>query len=159
MWWDMVARGDIDLAAISPALSRILAFDHFVHNDDRHLNNYLVRDTRNGWVVLAFDFSRAWRYHGFPPSRLPFTTRQNTRKAYRLLRVLIGDFLDMAAVDLILDRLDGITIDTIENIVSLHPRDWLTRAAVDDTIEWWRSAERRRRIRSIRKGIGNGTFL
>lgn len=93
-WWDMTSRGDIDLQIIAPQLSRILAFDFFVYNDDRHLNNYLVRESRNVWVMLAFDWSRAWTFHGFPPNNLPFSPNQKTILAHRHLKKMLGNFTD-----------------------------------------------------------------
>lgn len=158
-WLDMVVRGEIDKATISSVLSRILAFDHFVHNDDRHLGNYLVRATKNGWVMLAMDFSRAWSFHGFPPAALPFTAMQKTWIGHQKLKRELGDFVDISEVNVVLDALLSVKTSDIGNILDQQPNNWLTRSRKNDIVAWWKSAERPRRIEAIRKGIGDGSYL
>lgn len=158
-WVGMVQRGEIEKAEIAGVLSRILAFDHFVHNDDRNLRNYLVRGARNRWVMLAMDFSRAWTLHGFPPAPLPFTAAQKTRFCYRFLTREIGEFLDMAEVDTVLDAIASIKSSNIENILDRQPNSWLTRAGKNAIIGWWKTASRPARIADIRKGISDGSYL
>jgi hypothetical protein len=59
-WKEMVKRGEIPLNEIKGTLSRIYAFDHFVHNKDRHDENFIVRAQRGtSYAVLANDYSRA----------------------------------------------------------------------------------------------------
>ena len=70
-WWQLVQNNTLPLADIRTALSRIYAFDHFVHNVDRHANNFLVTPQLTGHAVLAFDYSRAWTVHGFPLPSVP----------------------------------------------------------------------------------------
>jgi hypothetical protein len=158
-WVEKVVRGEIDRAVIDGVLSRILAFDHFVHNDDRHLRNYLVRTSRNGWAMLAMDFSRAWSFHGFPPGALPFTLTQKTRLVHRTIKREIGDFVDVPEVNRVLDALSAVKGSEIEKILDRQPTSWLTRAKKNDIIGWWKSPDRAKRIASIRKGIGDGSYL
>jgi hypothetical protein len=158
-WWEMMARGDFDRAVAHPVLSKILAFDNFIHNVDRHLGNYLVRETRNGWTMLAFDFSRAWTFNGFPLPSLPFPPTENTRRAYRRLSRWYSFSVDLAAVNQVLDSLSAIGIDTLENIFSLQPPGWLPAADRDTILIWWGQPARSVRIEAIRKGIGDGSYL
>jgi hypothetical protein len=159
LWWEMVARGDIELSVVAPVLSRVFAFDCFVHNDDRHLNNYLVRESGNAWTMLAMDFSRAWTYHGFPPPGLPFAPTDNTRLAQADLNQVIGSFLDLTAVDEVLNRISAVGVQTIENIVGMHPHQWLPTALKGSMLQWRQSKERDDRIDGIRKGIRDGTYI
>ena len=80
-WVTMVQSGAIPVADIRLALTRIYVFDLFIHNPDRHLRNFLIRSRRTGYAVLAFDYSRAWIYHGLPLPALPFDVnyRRNAR--------------------------------------------------------------------------------
>jgi hypothetical protein len=155
----MAYRGEIEFQTIAPVLSRILAFDCFVYNDDRHLNNYLFRQSRNGWIVLAFDWSRAWMCHGFPPQYPPFHAKQKTLIAHRYLRNRFGNFVDNTSIDSVLDKIAAIDDNTVENIVRGHPEVWLTDSDKDIMLSWWRSNERLDRILAIKKGISDGSYL
>lgn len=64
-WLSMVHRGELNKTDIAAPLSRILAFDYFIQNGDRHLDNYIVRGQRNGHLIMAIDFSRSWCFEGF----------------------------------------------------------------------------------------------
>ena len=158
-WWDMVDRGDIEIATFAPLLSRILAFDLFVHNVDRHLNNYLIRKARNIWTVMAFDFSRAWTCNGelLPP--LPIPPHENTIVAYRELVGLFGPFLVQEAADEILDRLAEINTQRIADINAEQPRQWLPDRTADEVLQWWASASRTDRIGAIKEGMRDGSYL
>jgi hypothetical protein len=158
-WWELVMRGEIELSAVAPTLSRIFAFDHFVFNDDRHLNNYIVRESRNGWIMLAFDFSRAWTHHGFPPNRLPFNADQNTRLAFRYLTSIFGNFIDVEAVNTTMDRLAAFEVARVKDIIARHPKNWLTDSCENAIIDWWASPARLERIEMIRRGISDGSYL
>jgi hypothetical protein len=83
-WWEKVKSGEIPIDDIRGTLSRIYAFDNFVFNPDRHCGNFIVREQRNGFAVLANDYSRAWLCNGFPLPALPMT-RHNTMEAQRWL--------------------------------------------------------------------------
>ena len=108
-WWKKALNGDISLYEYRPILSRIFAFDHFVHNVDRHLKNYLFREQREGWAVLALDYSRAWLCHGFPLPELPFEPKQNTRKAQRRLKEIFGNVIVPDEADELLNRIRSVT--------------------------------------------------
>jgi hypothetical protein len=158
-WWDMTERGEIDIALIAPVLSRILAFDLFVHNGDRHLNNYLVRESRNNWTVMAFDFSRAWTFNGYILPPLPFSPRENTVAAHRWLTRNLGEFLDQGAADQVLERLRAVNKKTIVSIIAMQPRDWLPIDDANGILDWWDGGARAGRIDAIKKGISDGTYI
>jgi hypothetical protein len=158
-WWDMARRGEIDFNQFSHALSRILAFDHFVHNPDRHLRNFLIRKQKNGWTMLAFDYSRAWRYHCFPLPSLPFPHAVNTLRAARHLGQMFGDYIIFDVVDDILIKLSNVSESRVEYVLSSQPKNWLTTPEADAILTWWRSSARVRRIDAIRQGVRDGTYL
>lgn len=138
-WFEMVARGDIELGVVAPVLSRVFAFDCFVHNEDRHLGNFLARSSRNGWALVTFDFSRAWTYHGMPTPDLPLPASANTIFWHRELRGIIGDFMDAAAVGVFLDRLAAIKVSSIEGIIGRHPPEWISPDMRKSVLNWWGS--------------------
>jgi hypothetical protein len=158
-WWDAVRNGDMDFDNVAAFLSRVLAFDHFVHNDDRHLGNYIVRDSKSDPIMLALDFSRAWLYHDFPLPGLPFSASDNTLSTARMLRSHIGDYVIMPEVHRVLDRIQQIPTQNAHELIEQHPESWLPDDLKKQVLAWWDSNDRLERIEIIRKGIGDGTFL
>lgn len=158
-WYEMLRRKELDQEILSPTLSKIFAFDHFIHNDDRHLNNYLVRETRNGWTMLALDFSRSWATHGIPPPNLPLPEGSNTRRAAVWLKKLIGDYIDVGAALGVLDKLHTVSAQEIEGIIRQHPPNWLVAADEAAIMEWWKSDGRSDRLQTIREGMRRGTYV
>lgn len=158
----MIQTNQIPVTDVRIALTRIYAFDHFVHNYDRHAGNFLVVKQKSGHAVLAFDYSRAWTFHGFPPPKLPFNSADPNEKTVRLqrqLKPLIGDYIDAQAAKQFLDVLKQVPVSEVEKIVSDHPQDWLDAKLRDKIYAWWSSQEMSDRIDGITMGIGNGTYL
>jgi hypothetical protein len=158
-WWEMVRRGAIVMADIAPALSRIYAFDHFVHNEDRHLRNFLFRDQHQGWAVLAFDYSRAWLYNGMPLPALPFQPDKKTIMARRFLLSEFGEYIDKAEADGALQKIADVKETQILQSINSHPKTWLPDDEKDKIVNWWQSQQRTDRINQIRQGIHDGTYL
>lgn len=158
-WWELLYAGEIDPDIIYPVLSRVLAFDLFVHNDDRHLNNFLTRESRNSYSLLAFDFSSSWAIHRIPPLDLPLQKEALTLRAHRKMKNMFGDFLDIDCVNETIDRISDVSSVTIQNIINQHPREWLSAAEESDILSWWDSDLRANRLDGIREGIGNGSLL
>ena len=157
-WWTKAKAGEIDFALLAPTLSRILAFDLFVHNEDRHLTNYIVRPQRTGIALLAFDYSRAWLWHGFPPPDLPLPMCK-TLGAHRYLRQEFGDFLSVDDVAHVLRNIRDVSAVRIESLILEQPREWLTEEQRDAILNWWQSDARLSRIDQIEGGIASGAFL
>lgn len=143
---------------MAPTLSRILAFDLFIHNDDRHLKNYIVRQQRSGISLLAFDYSRAWLWHGFPPPELPLSPC-NTIYAHRYLRDRFGNFLVEEDIDHVLNAIKQINTAQVEGLILEQPGEWLTNERRDAILSWWNSDNRIARIAQIKEGMANGSFL
>lgn len=159
VWWDPARSGSLSLDIIGPTLSRILAFDHFIHNVDRHIGNYIVREAKNNYIVMAFDFSRSWLYHNFPLPQLPFSPHDNTLYVARHLRGLLGDYIVLREVHEVLDRLASVSLQQVRGIIDRHPEVWLPPDRKAQILSWWETNERQQRIEAIREGIKDGTFL
>jgi hypothetical protein len=161
-WWEKVKSGEIDLDSIKSTLSRIYAFDHFVHNKDRHRDNYIVRNQREaGFAVLANDYSRAWLICGFPLPALPMNeNRDNTLIDKRYFaRYWDTEYIDKDEACIALARIRNTTSKNIARIIDDHPDDWLTRAQREDILKWWDSQLRLDRIDIITRGIRDGSYL
>ncbi|MEG3147729.1 HipA family kinase [Sphingomonas sp. RT2P30] len=158
-WWLRAISGDIDFALLAPTISRIFAFDLFVHNVDRHLNNYIVREQHFGISILSFDFSRAWLCNGDELPPLPMSPSENTIGAMRFLRQQFGEFIIKDEVDAVLDNLSLIALEQISGFINESPNEWLTLDQKSWIDNWWVSGARLDRIEGIREGIENGTYL
>lgn len=158
-WWELAARGELSLEIIAPILTRILVFDHFVFNDDRHLGNYILRKSRNDSVFLAFDWSRSWLVNGFPPSDLPFRNNEKTILAHRYIKSILGNFIDSSTIEEIVERISMIDVLSVQRIIDDHPSSWLTSDQKSSILQWWDSDSRKSRIHSVGLGIANGSYL
>ncbi len=158
-WFERVQDGRIDFKYASSVLSRVYAFDQFIHNPDRHLLNLLAHDQVDGFALLAMDYSRAWIINGFPLPRtpLPFC---NTVKAQRWLRQLWGkDYINQQDVQEALENIQGIPVTRIRRIFDEEPNDWLPSSTKQAILKWWNSADMLARLKSIAAGVENGTYL
>ncbi|RUW61571.1 hypothetical protein EOA16_11460 [Mesorhizobium sp. M7A.F.Ca.US.008.03.1.1] len=158
-WWVRAHAGDIDFSLLAPTLSRILAFDLFVHNVDRHLRNYIVRKQNFGHTVIAMDYSQAWLWNGFPLPPIPLHSSAKTVIALRFLLKLFGHFIVQAQVEHVCKKLTEIKSSQILQIIHEQPASWLTKSRKDDIISWWESADRLARIKQVEEGIKNGSCL
>ena len=158
-WWLRAVSNQIDFKLLAPTISRIFAFDLFVHNVDRHLNNYIVRKQHFGISMLSFDFSRAWLCNGSPIPDTPMDASTNTIKSMRYLCQEFGDFIQQNETDTVLDNLIALPSANIELIIAEHPENWLTNGEKNWTIPWWNSPNRLDRINRIKEDIVNGTYL
>ncbi len=157
-WHRMIKNGTLKFDDVKPVLANIFAFDNFIHNTDRHCGNYIIRQQRNGYALLAPDYARAWCYRGFPPAALPFATC-GTVKAVRWLTATFGSYIDVASTQETLDKIELISVLEAAAMIDSHPRSWLTQPEADAILAWWSSPARKQRIDGIRQGIRDGTYL
>lgn len=142
---------------VGRVLSRIYAFDTFVHNPDRHLGNYLCVPARTGYSLKAFDFSRAFSAASWPLPSLPMDSGCRTVSTYRRLRTHHGGF-DRAAAFEVLSKIDALSFDSFKRLVEGLPPPWLDAGTRRDMLRWWVD-ERKRRTDAIRRGLDNGSLL
>jgi hypothetical protein len=161
-WVTMVKAGRIPLDDIRIALTRIYAFDLFIHNTDRHPWNFLVRSQRSGHAVLAFDYSRAWVCHGLPLPPLPFDTSDPGERTIGMQRYQtqeMGPYIDKVEAGHFLEKMKKVPKSFIKRTIEDHPAEWLTDGMKRRILRWWLSADMLQRIDGIAKGIGDGSYL
>jgi hypothetical protein len=158
-WYEKVRSGEIPLADVSDVLTNIYAFDHFVNNVDRTLENFLVREQRNGFAILAFDFSRAWIRFGMPLPRTPLGDCHTVGAQRDLRGYWKAAYIKPDTASILLDKISKITVKDINNIINEHPSDWLTAAQKKAILKWWGSKGMLDRIREISEGIADGSCL
>lgn len=152
-WFQLLASSNDSL---KKQLWAIYAFDQFVHNIDRHLNNYLyMLNTRDHVIVKTFDFSLSSFVIGWPRTTsetLP--TDSTTVVNFNIAKQLIGDTPELRQVALnVLDRIERIGVDTISDILSKMPAEWLPPHHKEYFQNWWSSEDRKLRLEAIRTEI------
>jgi len=158
-WWVRARAGEIDFNHLAPTISRIFAFDLFVHNTDRHMTNYIVREQRLGHSVLSYDYSEAWLHHGWPIPDLPMPPDCNTIKNMRYLRQTFGDFIQKLDVEAILNGVRAINDLQIVKLIGDHPPAWLPSEKKIQIVRWWNGPEMSARLNNIEKGISDGSYF
>lgn len=158
-WWEIVGENRLKFDDIRIVLCRIYVIDHFLFNDDRHLKNYLFREQRGVYGLLAFDFSRAWTYHNFPPVALPFPDDSKTVMTYRFLANKFGSYIDYSIVDEMLQRIESFSVDQVEDVLKTQPSGWISLEQSSNILEWWCSPHKLARLEGIRQGIRDGSYL
>ncbi|MGK9173358.1 HipA domain-containing protein [Yokenella regensburgei] len=134
----------------------IYAFDQFVHNIDRHLNNYLyMHNSRDQVIVKTFDFSLSSFVIGWPRSTaLTLPTDSTTVVNWNHAKQMVGDTPELRAVALnILDKIDKIGVSVISDILSSMPEEWLPPMHKEYILRWWDSEDKAMRLEAIRQEI------
>ena len=144
--------------SLKKQLWAIYAFDQFVHNIDRHFNNYLyMQNSRDQIIVKTFDFSLSSFVIGWPrstTSTLP--TDSSTCINWSVAKQFIGDTDELRQVGLaVLDKIERISVDVINDILNGMPEHWMPPMHRDYLIKWWGSEGRLERINAIRLEIGS----
>lgn len=139
-WVAKVLGGEISLDELRIPLTRIYAYDLFIHNPDRHGGNFLVREQRRGYAMLAFDYSRAWVVNGAPLPVQPFDKNhpnERTIKCQRRLSEIFGsNYIDPAEASAFLCRVAGVPKQEIVRIFDSHPKKWLPTKTRQAIIRW-----------------------
>ena len=159
-WWLRAKNAEIDVGRISPTISRILAFDLFVNNEDRHASNYIVRPQVNGdWSFLAFDHSRAWRAAGWPLPPAPMSDAVQTLSVFKAVHRVLGGILDKDEFMFVINKLREVPKSYINNILTAQHDGWLSEQKCNATIDFWQSDAFSKRIDAIEEGLNNDEYV
>lgn len=158
-WWAEVRAGNIPLADIRDALTRIYAFDHFINNTDRHANNFIVRRQKNGHAVLAIDYSRSWLVNGFPLPPPPVYAASHTVTFQRQTTAMWTSYINPIEARSVMEIIKQIPTHRIRNIIEMHPRIWLSDRKKKAILKWWSNGEMQSRAELVARGIEDGTYL
>jgi hypothetical protein len=154
-----IISGALPSVLLPERLSAIYAFDYFVGNGDRHPNNYLFQKSlKDKYVVLAFDFSRAWTFHDWPLPNALFTPLQQTVVFYKIIQT--HQPFEEKSAHAVLRALLAIPVSFIRDVVhNKMPASWLDKNKKNAIVKWWSSKELKARIDFLKKGISDGTLL
>ncbi|MEY8768990.1 hypothetical protein AB6T85_00855 [Erwinia sp. ACCC 02193] len=136
----------------------IYAFDQFVHNIDRHLNNYLYMENSRGQVIVkTFDFSLSSFVIGWPRSTaITLPTDSSTCINWSVAKQFIGDAPELRVVAInILDKIERIDVRTISDILAAMPEQWMPPMHREYLLKWWDSRDRILRLEAIKAEISS----
>ena len=135
----------------------IYAFDQFIYNVDRHINNYLyVTNRQNAVAIQAFDFSMSGMVMGWPnrTGTLLLPDDSKTALVWSIIKTVIGiDPAYQQSAETILVKLSAMDISVIQGILGGMPELWLPALRREALLSWWDSQEKQNRIDIIDKEV------
>ncbi|GKW24368.1 hypothetical protein [Pectobacterium punjabense] len=148
----------MELTSDSPILRKqlwgIYAFDQFVFNIDRHLNNYLYTKSREGnLTVQAFDFSLSAMVMGWPnkTDNALIPIGYNTTNNWQTIKGLTNaDGTCKESALSVLDKIAVLSPEFINKIFCEMPGGWINLLQKEALIAWWGSSGKDRRLEAIR---------
>ncbi|MCS2146885.1 HipA domain-containing protein [Scandinavium manionii] len=128
----------------------IYAFDQFIYNVDRHINNYLYVQNRQQTVAIqAFDFSMSSLVMGWPnrTGTLLVPAESKTGLVWPIIKTVIGnDSAYQKSATNLLSKLSSMDISVINGILNAMPEPWMPALRRDALLAWWDSNEKQDRL-------------
>ena len=146
-----VLSGDLAVKGLKAFLSRAYALDLFINNIDRHFGNYLIRESYNSHIILAYDFSLAWYAVGTPYGYEAQHPQSNTQQWHKV--IVKAGYFDVDIARNTLTEISKIEPLIIEQILSRIPSDWLSMDIKKDIVQWWASSEMLTRVNRLKMEI------
>ena len=144
--WLGGARDFIDVMGriSNPSIfARTHAVDLFVHNTDRHRNNFLFLELAGDVVARVIDFSHSLYVMGWPLPSLPMSECNTTRELSALLAQDPATYVKPQAV---VDRLGALDDQWLAAALAPVPPQWLDPTRTAALKAWWASPARQTRV-------------
>lgn len=139
------------LSTAARDISRIIAMDLFVGNDDRHLNNFLFRNRQvdGGLVVFTMDYSRSLFIRGWPKDAFPLPPGTKTMMVMNLLKQL--SVWDGASATLALATIQSVSSVEAVSWLKAMPNPWMSGINLTQIGAWWGSTAFDQRLADCNK--------
>lgn len=154
-WLSTLAQEGM-LAKLAPALSQWYAFDLFTHNLDRHLGNYLFRNSPLGMALIGIDFGMALLAEGWPDTPPPIHPNSHTRRVQRQLHS--RQPYPIPDADDLLIRLGNVPDAWLGDELQGVPDAWMGGTLRANLVQWWEQS-RPQRLDLLRRNLADGRFL
>lgn len=119
------------------------AVDLFVHNTDRHRNNFLYLDLAGDIVARVMDFSHSLLVEGWPLPSLPMAACNTTNELPFLLSENPAPYVKPSAV---LAAIQAMPNDWMQREFAFMPTAWLDVALKAELDQWWSGSARLNRL-------------
>lgn len=123
--------------------AKTLAVDLFVHNTDRHRNNYLYVELAGEIVARVIDFSHSLLVEGWPLPTLPMQPC-NTTTEWPVLNSLCQS--GYTRPQAIVDKIAALPDDWMAKQLDDIPAPWLSDTMAQTLITWWQGSGRKNRL-------------
>lgn len=134
----------------NPSLfSAAFTFDLLVHNDDRHLNNYLYLRLAGDLVAKIMDHSRCWWHSGWPLPAPPPDPATRTMMAAAIWSSQLP--WDLAASQTVLSAWRNITSQEVDAMIDTAPTVWVNPADRQNLVGWWGTSDWSDRTDAVEK--------
>jgi hypothetical protein len=124
-----------------PKIEAIFAVDAFLPNHDRHLTNFMWRNTPLGDLPLSFDMADSWLRHGLPFGLHPPLKTDKTMLLWAYLKAQFS----YDAHDATLAAIESLHDNWMGDVLRAAPTEWLAAFSQNDTINFWKSHRQSRR--------------
>ena len=131
---------------IGQMLARQWAFDLFIGNPDRTLQNFILDQDGRVGQIRAIDFASA--------SLIPLLSGKfpidddATIRIGRFVRAQFG--VHKAAAFELLDRIEAVPLSTLEEMIAAMPCEWLSRDQASEFKKVWANGQRTDRLNQLR---------
>ncbi|ARD63558.1 hypothetical protein Y71_15050 [Kosakonia radicincitans DSM 16656] len=153
-WRNLLVNSNVQMRK---QLWSIYAFDQFIYNVDRHINNYLyVTNRQQSVAIQAFDFSMSGLAMGWPNRTgvLLLPEDSKTTLVWSIIKAVIGSDPEYhKSAENLLSKLSSMDISIIQGILNAMPDTWLPVLRRDALLTWWDSEEKQDRIDIIDKEV------
>lgn len=153
-WRNLLVNSNVQMRK---QLWSIYAFDQFIYNVDRHINNYLyVTNRQQSVAIQAFDFSMSGLAMGWPNRTgvLLLPDDSKTTLVWSIIKTVIGSDSEYhKSAENLLSKLSSMDISIIQGILNAMPDTWLPVLRRDALLTWWDSEEKQDRIDIIDKEV------
>lgn len=152
-WFTTVLGGQCP-ANVARQLSGWFAFDLFVNNPDRHINNFLCREVGGVHTIHGFDFSEAFLQEGWPPS-----PRLRPECNTIVVRRQVSQYAPLERDHAVqtLERLAALPETWMQEALGEVPGPWIDADHRADVVDWWRG-ERLPRLNAFTEEIQDGAY-
>ena len=133
------------------------AFDLFIGNDDRHVNQYKIFYQNRASRILSFDFESSL-FKFWPNIPFPLDHHSRTVETIMAIQGIYGK-IDIGVTDEVLTRLENVEGAAMVGEIKRLPSGWIDHKRATSFTKWFGSRPRRDRIAQIREGLRNGACL
>lgn len=145
-----IMRDKIQVQGLVNFFSRVFAFDLFVNNIDRHFGNFLVRNSFNSHIILAYDFSRACFETGLSGVDC-LDEASNTMRSNKIIK-RAKKYNSLEALS-IFELLKNMKREQVATIFTAMPDEWLQKGERAGFLKWWGSPEFKTRLNQLSKEL------
>lgn len=126
------------------------AVDLFVHNTDRHRNNYLYLELAGDIVARVIDFSHSLLVEGWPLPHLPMRPCNTTREWPTLRGLCASGYTKPQAV---VDAIAALPADWLARHIASMPAQWLDSDMAMRLTAWWAGPDRQARVLATQSNL------